>query len=271
MAETLTKLISVIQQNPQRADLVVGFLGLCGTLQNPAEQSAALVACSKAVLSNQPLLALKILELSLVVSPRSEEALQMARDIFRRRGRWSAEQRVIEFMSTQTQVAATTLVPTEVSSSVVAIPERSTPQEQTTQLSLDDHDHDLFASETKSEAQLKPRVQGESVLKSLLQEDDSKVVGSQTAESRIVEFLNRCGFDQNLAAYASGVSQTNAGLVAFVSMLISLGLIRADDLMLAGIMLQKMLNERDDNSGANVLFDRLFPEISSNGRGGKSS
>jgi hypothetical protein len=89
------------------------------------------------------------------------------------------------------------------------------------------------------------------------------------ADERVFQFLNRCGFELEWASFANGFGKNNAGLVAFASMLSSLSLLKSHDLPLAVSMLQKMLNERPDDSGAQELLERLFPDSISTQREGK--
>ena len=100
------QLLEGLEQNPGRADLASGVLCVCRTMQNPIEQSGLLTACAVLILPVQPLAGLHMLRLALLLAPRHPHALQVAREIFRRRGRWAAEQRVTEFAATLTNATA---------------------------------------------------------------------------------------------------------------------------------------------------------------------
>lgn len=245
MSEPWKKSLTEIAENPQRTDLVAGFVSLCRILNNPMEQASALVACSKVILAFQPLLALKILQLSLRLVPHHPGTLVFAREIFRRRGRWASEQQVAELIATLTQTRATTFLPSDISASVAG-------------------------AETKTEARAKEHefVSGKKRADSFLQGEQHEAT-RDFADERVFQFLTRCGFEREWSGLANGFSKNNAGLVAFASMLISLSLLRPDDLPLALSMLQKMIIETPDDSGAQELMGRLFPNSISTQREGK--
>lgn len=261
----MKSILAGLQQNPQRADLVAGFIALCRTVQNPQEQADSLIQCSKTILASQPLVALRILELALAIAPRHLTALDFAREIFKRRGRWSSEQRVAELMATLTQATATTILPKELSSTLTAASDK--PSEESEKSIIDEQRFGVERTAPEQQPLIEDfipvREPAAAPVSASVVESDPDV------EPRVAEFLKRCGFEQSWASYATGVSKTNAGLVAFVSMLVSLGFIKANDLTLAGIMLQKMLNEKPDDSGAQNLLEKLFPDLVSGARGGK--
>jgi len=245
VSEPWKRSLTEIEESPQRTDLVAGFVSLCRIINNPVEQASALVACSKVILASQPLLALKILQLSLGLMPRHPGALVFAREIFKRRGRWASEQQVGELIATLTHTRATTFLPSDISASVAV-------------------------AETKTEAMAR-----EHEFEVGQQRADSFLQGEQHeaprdfADERVFQFLNRCGFEREWSSFANGFSKNNAGLVAFASMLSSLSLLKSDDLPLALSMLQKMIIERPDDSGARELMERLFPNSISTQREGK--
>ncbi|NBO37088.1 hypothetical protein EBU99_00725 [bacterium] len=223
------QILAGLEQNPGRVDVVAGLLSICRTIQNPMEQGTALVTCAQIILPTQPLLAIKLLELALQLAPRNEIALIFAREIFKRRGRWASEQRVVELLATLTQTTATTVPP---------------------------------AGFAKSDALMRSDKTIERVVDSMktvvppTREVPSPTIKAE--QSRVSEFLTRCGFQLEWERYSDGFSKTNAGLVAFVSLLNSLSLLSEAELPLAKSLLQKMIKEKDDGSGAQELYDRLF-------------
>lgn len=109
------QLLAGLEENPGRIDLASGVICLCRTIQNPVEQAGLLTACSALILKAQPLVALQMLRLALILAPRHPLALTYARDIFKRRGRWAAEQRVTELLATLTHATAVSPPPDAVS------------------------------------------------------------------------------------------------------------------------------------------------------------
>lgn len=75
-------------------------------MQNPVEQSGLLTECAMRILPVQPIAGLHILRLALLLAPRHPSALKVTRELFRRRGRWAAEQRVAELFATLTNATA---------------------------------------------------------------------------------------------------------------------------------------------------------------------
>lgn len=75
-------------------------------MNNPSEQAGLLTECSSVILRAQPVLALQMLRLALLLAPRENSALRYAKEIFKRRGRWAAEQTVAEILATATQATA---------------------------------------------------------------------------------------------------------------------------------------------------------------------
>lgn len=251
MSEPWKKSLTEIEESPQRTDLVAGFVSLCRILNNPMEQASALVACSKVILASQPLLALKILQLSLRLMPHHPGALVFAREIFKRRGRWASEQQVAELIATVTHTRATTFLPSDISASV-AVAETKTEAKTEAKAKAKEHE---FAS-------------GQQRANSFLQ-GEQREAPRDFADERVLQFLNRCGFEREWSGLANGFSKNNAGLVAFARMLISLSMLKPDDLPLALSMLQKMIIESPDDSGAPELMRRLFPNSISRQREGK--
>lgn len=245
MPESLEHIVAGITGSPQRSDLLAGFIALCRTDKNPIRQAEALVSCAKAILSTQPLLALKLLQVALGVAPKHPAALGMAKQIFNRRGRWSAEQRIAELMSTQTQASALTPLSEDLRASVVE-------------------------TVTKEPALPEPLPAFEDVAVQLSEiESLPKDESVSVQQDRVEEYLKRCGFEVGWAHLASGFSRNNAGLTAFVGMLVGLNMIKVDERTLAGIMLLKMINEKPDDSGAQEILERLFPDLVSANREGK--
>jgi hypothetical protein len=244
VSEPWKRSLSAIEENPQRTDLVAGFVSLCRIIKNPVEQASALVACSKVILAYQPLLALKILQLSLGLMPRHPGALVFAKEIFKRRGRWASEQRVAELIATLTHTMATTFLAPEISASVAVVATK--------------------AETVASDPELETGPQRADSLHGVQQE-----AWRNFADERVLQFLNRCGFELEWASFANGFSKNNAGLVAFASMLASLSMLKSHDLPLAVSMLKKMIQERPDDSGAEQLLERLFPDSISTQREGK--
>jgi hypothetical protein len=303
--ESLEHLVAGIAHSPQRADLLAGFIALCRTDKNPIRQANALVSCANAILSAQPLVALKVLQVALAVAPKHSAALALAKEIFRRRGRWASEQRIAELLSTQTHVSALTPLPDDLRSSVVETAIKI-PEPRTEQMTAP-----VFSSEpfTELKDQPEPEPVPEPVLEPVLEpvpepEPQSKPAVIQSPEpptvqqskpelaqqedrvmtqpiqkiaeahndfeqGRVDEYLRRCGFDASWLSLAAGFSKSNAGLVSFVGMLVGLNMINADEKPLAGMMLLKMITEKPDESGAQEILARLFPELVTKDREGK--
>jgi hypothetical protein len=100
------QLLEGLEQNPARGDLASGVMCICRTLQNPVEQAGLLTECAVLVLPVQPMVGLQMIRIALLLAPRHPTALKCAREIFKRRGRWAAEQRVSELMATLTNATA---------------------------------------------------------------------------------------------------------------------------------------------------------------------
>ena len=109
------QLLDGLEQNPVRGDLAAGLLCICRTMQNPVEQSGLLTECAVRILPVQPIAGLHILRLALLLAPRHPTTLKVTREVFRRRGRWAAEQRVAEFLATLTNATAVSPVNQSVS------------------------------------------------------------------------------------------------------------------------------------------------------------
>lgn len=233
-----------IEQNPQRADLVAGFLSLCRTVQNPLEQATALVSCAKCLLPVQPLVSLRVLQLALVLSPRSQAGLDLAKEIFKRRGRWAAEQRVAEFSMTQSHATATVLMP--------AIPPSERPSSEPEMPSFAQDDY-APRFELESSA-------GQNPVADALQATDDLDAGFELPEGLVERFLALAGHPTELAGLAVGLSKNNSGLVAFVGLLFGSGKLGSSERERSASLLLNMIKENPDESGAEALFERLFGE-----------
>ena len=88
-------------------------------MQNPADQAGLLTHCSATILRAQPVLALQLLRLALLLSPRETSSLKFAKEVFKRRGRWAAEQKVTEILATATQATAVTPPPLGIMDSLI--------------------------------------------------------------------------------------------------------------------------------------------------------
>ncbi|MBM3383029.1 MAG: hypothetical protein FJY29_11375 [Betaproteobacteria bacterium] len=269
MPESLEHIVAGISSNPQRIDLLAGFIALCRTDKNELRQADSLVNCAKAVLTAQPLLSLKLLEVALAIAPKHPPALAMAKEIFRRRGRWSSEQRIAELMSTQTLASALTPLPDDLKASVVDTATKVPAQQPEMEKVPDDLELSLFKRVPLPEPKQAPTQEQESAA---LPEPKPAAIPQTTDDSqqhRVNEYLERCGFDGNWSNLSTGFSKNNAGLVSFVGMLVGMNMIKADERTLAGIMLLKMINEKPDGSGAHEILERLFPELVHSNREGK--
>lgn len=236
MMEGIKKVLKELEKNPQQADLIVGYLSLCKMLKTAPEQVVALTWCSKAILSEYPLLALKLMKVALLLESTDTEANSWLQDILRSRGRKVSELRLLELSRTTVQTSATSHgVPD------FAVMHRENETGQTAQPAQPPLQMDV------------PEISGAISI-------ESRDVGYQQKElrTRFSEFLSRCGFSSDLERYAQGMSNNNCGLVTFVGVLQRLGLVKTNDMPLALMMLKKMIDENPDTSEALLLFAQLF-------------
>jgi hypothetical protein len=236
-----------IEQNPQRADLVAGFLSLCKTIHNPMEQASALVSCAKCLLPVQPLISLRVLQLALVLSPRSQAALDLAKEIFKRRGRWAAEQRVAEFSMTQSHATATVLMP--------AIP--------TSERASAEPEMPTFAQGADAPNFVLESSAGENPVATGAQAKDDSIGRVELPEDLVDRFLILAGHPAELAGLSVGLSKNNSGLVAFVGLLFGSGKLGSSERERSASLLLNIIKENPDDSGAEALFERLFGEDNS--------
>lgn len=283
------QLLANLEQNPSRSDLTAGVISLCRTMQNPIEQANLLVDCSTVILKAQPLLGLQMLRLALLLAPRDARTLMYAKEIFKRRGRWAAEQRVSELMATLTQATAVTPPPAGLSvletvtktsisngipSELVLDPQPVRKPEPIREPELINFDFlpdsILVQSDERTLAETQPSNAGESTqdegfmisaeLSDLAVEKVIVTEPQSTNETKNVfaEFLQNCGLDPQFLNFSAGFSANNSGLVAFVNLLFTMKIIDDKDRTNATITLYRMIKEKSDDSNAEALFDRLF-------------
>ncbi|MEY4065102.1 MAG: hypothetical protein RIR26_1310 [Pseudomonadota bacterium] len=244
--ESWKQILGNIEQNPQRADLVAGFLSLCRMTQNPMEQASALVTCAQCLLPAQPLLSMRVLQLALILSPRSQAGLSLAQELFKRRGRWAAEQRVAEFSLTLSHATATVLMPAMPSAAAPAL-DAEIPADQGNR-------RDVKEQSVPSSVSAEPA------------RGDSPTPAAALEQSAVEKFLALAGLPADLASLSLGFSKNNSGLVAFVGLLMGSGKLKPPDIERSAALLLKMIKENPDDSGAEVLFERLFSEAPSSPR-----
>lgn len=233
LMEGIKRALAELERKPQQADLIVGYISLCKILKSTPEQVTALTWCSKALLKEHPLLALKVLKIALLLEPTDPDANAWMHSVLRLRGRWTTEHRLAELSKTTLQTSA--LSPTLPEPVFMPFEQESS---ELAQLALSSH------ISTQNEVPI-PVPATESKL-------NHRGVG------RAEEFLNRCGFNVELIRYAQGMSDNNCGLVTFVGILQRLGLVKPNDMQLALHMLQKMIEENPDNSEAHQLYMQMF-------------
>lgn len=274
MSENMQNILAGIIASPQRTDLLAGFVALCRTDKSESRQADSLVSCARVLLPAQPLLALKLLQLALALAPQHLQALLLAREIFKRRGRLASEQRVTELLNTQHSASAVTHLPENVKASVIQTvsadektAERSPPEaiheHQEPPLLLVEQPVDETLSENAVEQKSEPEIEVQP------QSNAHELTAKADEHDRVMEYLKRCGFDPAWVSLAAGFSKNNAGLISFAGMLVGLNMIQAAERPLAGIMLLKMINEKPDESGAKEILERVFPELVTIQREGK--
>ncbi|MEN9827078.1 MAG: hypothetical protein RI953_2823 [Pseudomonadota bacterium] len=299
------QLLAGLEENPGRGDLVAGVLSLCRTMQNPSEQAGLLTECSAIILRAQPVLALQMLRLALLLSPRETSSLKYAKEIFKRRGRWAAEQKVTEILATATQATAVTPPPrgimdelADTSTGVHTRTSISAPQEQATSVRVDfelndkdaPNDKDALFDEVYSiepaeipsfEPELDVQLDqlGSEASSIPPDETDSNTpleralpvaqaepeISQQSTIDLFDEYLTRGGFDPAWKQFSTGFSQNTSGLVAYVNLLMTMQLVSENRKTEALLILLKLINEFPDVSGGEQLFDRLFMQRSQRG------
>ncbi|MEN9808591.1 MAG: hypothetical protein RLZZ488_158 [Pseudomonadota bacterium] len=279
------KLLSGIEQNPERSDLVSGVVCLCRTMQNPIEQSRLLSQCAALILQAQPLLSLQLLRLALLLAPREALALQIAKEVFRRRGRFAAEQRVGELLATLTNASAVTPAPLEVSGgstqtrTTIAtslspyfeegedIPKNEVTESVSstindTPVEIDWLSPEEIHSAVSSVEQPSAPLANESsdAIDFIPEQPEADAAAAQptTGGDIFLHFLKQGSYDVELQKFSAGFSPNFAGLVAYVNMLFTMRLLEEHEKANALIILYRTIKEKDDNSGAEELFDRLF-------------
>jgi len=258
-------------------------------MQNPIEQSRLLSHCAALILQAQPLLSLQLLRLALLLSPREALALHIAKEVFRRRGRFAAEQRVGELLATLTNASAVSPAPLEMSggstqtrttiatsfapfyeaaegspksgdSNNIAPSFQAAPAEidwllpeelQSADVSVD------FSAEQPSQA--KP-AEAPPVVDFIPKQPEVDAVAVQPSNTVNVfgQFLKQGSYDLELLKLSAGFSPNFAGLVAYVNLLFTMRLLEEHERANALIILYRIIKEKDDQSGAEELFDRLF-------------
>lgn len=250
MALQWKNVLEGLQQNPGRADLVSGVICVCKTLPSPSDQAGLLTECASIILKEQPVLALHMLRLSLLLSPRDRRALTLAREIFKRRGRAAAEQRVAELLATLTQ--ATAVSPTETQGMIFA-PKTASSQEL---------DKSTFVKSTpvKRSESLHFGIASEPSLsiKVASSPDNTSSSTNPPPEDLFQKFLEECQLDLQWKKLSVGFINNNAGLVAFVNLLFTMMKIDEGDRSNFTIILFRMIKDRPDESGGEDVFDKLF-------------
>lgn len=275
MTDSWKHLLAGIEQNPERWDLVSGVVCLCRTLQNPAAQALLLVDCSALILRAQPILALQMLRLALLLNPKEYKALAFAKEIFQRRGRWASEQRVAELMTTLNR--ATAVSPTSPLISQVGLGEgflsSSAENEKTVKPMVTQNEQIPFRHvegpefDFQKEKSTFDKLRDSSFdmipdsVEQIQQNQPLNIAISERLDSNqniFSQFLDSCEFDSNWIEYSSGFSPNHTGLVAYVSFLLNMNLIDASDKTKALVVLYRMIKESKQGSGAEELFDKLF-------------
>lgn len=285
MVNQWKKLLSGVEQNPERSDLVSGVVCLCRTMQNPVEQSRLLSQCAAIILHAQPLLSLQLLKLALLLAPREALALQIAKEVFHRRGRFAAEQRVSELIATLTNASAVSPAPPELSGG-------STQTRTTIETSFSPFSHAaenspaINESENVASAMIAAQVEIDWLMPEEIHSADLSVepppapaaevftpvidfIPAEPATSSVAaqpsagvdvfsQFLKLGSYDLELQKLSAGFSPNFAGLVAYVNLLFTMRLLEEHEKANALIILYRIIKEKDDQSGAEELFDRLF-------------
>lgn len=279
------QLLSGVEQNPERSDLVSGVVCLCRTMQNPIEQSRLLSHCAALILQAQPLLSLQLLRLALLLSPREALALHIAKEVFRRRGRFAAEQRVGELLATLTNASAvspalpemsgrSTQTRTTIAASFAPSYEaaesgdsiniepsfQAAPAEIDWLLPEEIQSADMSADFSAEQSSQVTPAEAPPVVDLIPEQPEVDVVAVQPTDTDNVfgQFLKQGSYDLELLKLSAGFSPNFAGLVAYVNLLFTMRLLEEHERTNALINLYRIIKEKEDQSGAEELFDRLF-------------